>query len=185
MSTEIRIEGIIGRGDNMISAADVRKQLAAIAADADIDLHIDSLGGDAFEALAINESLQSHAGRIAVKIGSVCAGAAYLIAVAGDHISIDHNGFINVSHFRVSVDDASIVEFQKQIDVLKSLTERAVALITASRMHAPVFSKQALQEAMDDDCWHTAVGTVQAGLADGVLEREAAAGMGRAVSRAD
>ena len=50
-----------------------------------INLHISSLGGDAFDGIAIYNALRTHPARIVSRVDSMAASIASVIAQAGDH----------------------------------------------------------------------------------------------------
>ena len=71
-----------------ISAADVLAKLRAIPADGEIQLRINSGGGDVFEAVAIYNDLMAHPARCVATITGLAASAASLICMAADDIAM-------------------------------------------------------------------------------------------------
>jgi ATP-dependent protease ClpP protease subunit len=85
-STAIDIYGDIGFWG--ITAADMLAKLRAIPADGQIQLRINSGGGDVFEAIAIYNDLMAHPAKVTATITGVAASAASLICMAADEIAM-------------------------------------------------------------------------------------------------
>jgi ATP-dependent Clp protease protease subunit len=78
-----------------ITAKKVAAQLRAIG-DRDIEVHINSAGGDVFEGIAIYNILREHPHAITIKVMGMAASAASIIAMAGDTIEIGAASFIMI-----------------------------------------------------------------------------------------
>lgn len=101
----------LGTGDNIITMFDivgedywsgggitakkVAAQMRAIG-DRDIEVHLNSPGGDMFEGIAIYNVLREHPKNVTVKIMGMAASAASVIAMAGDTIEIGAASFIMI-----------------------------------------------------------------------------------------
>lgn len=101
----------LGTGDNIITMFDiigedfwsgggitakkVAAQLRAIG-DRDVEVHLNSPGGDMFEGIAIYNVLREHPKSVTVKIMGMAASAASVIAMAGDIIEIGAASFIMI-----------------------------------------------------------------------------------------
>lgn len=101
----------LGTGDNIITMFDiigedfwsgggitakkVAAQLRAIG-DRDVEVHLNSPGGDMFEGIAIYNVLREHPKSVTVKIMGMAASAASVIAMAGDTIEIGAASFIMI-----------------------------------------------------------------------------------------
>lgn len=62
----------------------------------DIEVIINSGGGDVFEGIAIYNLLKEYEGKITVKIIGLAASAASIIALAGDEVFISKNAFFMI-----------------------------------------------------------------------------------------
>lgn len=82
---ELMIYGEIGGWWGDVDATDFNKQLSAIDAD-QINVRINSIGGDVFTAQAIYAALRRHKATINVYVDGISASAATLIQMAGDNI---------------------------------------------------------------------------------------------------
>ncbi|MFD0792767.1 head maturation protease, ClpP-related [Mucilaginibacter litoreus] len=72
-------------GSGSLSSAYIKTQLDA-AAGADVEVHISSVGGSAFDAIAIYDLLKKYPGVVTTYIDALAASAASVIAMAGSKI---------------------------------------------------------------------------------------------------
>ena len=63
---------------------------------APLTLRLNSPGGSVFDAVAIYNALQRHAGNVTVSIDGIAASAASYIAMAGDEIIMPENAFLMI-----------------------------------------------------------------------------------------
>lgn len=92
--TEVLIYDEIGAYG--VSAKGFLAELGALPDDAAIDLRLNSPGGSVFDAVAIYNALQRHAGTITVWIDGIAASAASYIAMAGEEIVMPENAFLMI-----------------------------------------------------------------------------------------
>lgn len=78
-----------------VTAKKVQSQLRAIG-DRDVEVHINSYGGDMFEGIAVYNVLREHPNNITVKVMGMAASAASIIAMAGDTIEIGAASFLMI-----------------------------------------------------------------------------------------
>lgn len=78
-----------------VTAKKVQSQLRAIG-ERDVEVHINSYGGDMFEGIAIYNVLREHPHNITVKVMGMAASAASIIAMAGDQIEIGTASFLMI-----------------------------------------------------------------------------------------
>ncbi|WP_145111171.1 head maturation protease, ClpP-related [Cereibacter sediminicola] len=79
-----------------VSAKGFLAELGALPDAAPIDLRLNSPGGSVFDAVAIYNALQRHAGRVTVWIDGIAASAASYVAMAGDEIVMPENAFLMI-----------------------------------------------------------------------------------------
>ncbi|TFF32174.1 head maturation protease, ClpP-related [Mucilaginibacter psychrotolerans] len=72
-------------GSGSLSSAFIKTQLDA-AAGADVEVHISSVGGSAFDAIAIYDLLKKYPGNVTTYIDALAASAASVVAMAGKKI---------------------------------------------------------------------------------------------------
>lgn len=69
-------------GTGSLSSAYIQQQLE-VAGGADIEVHISSVGGSAFDAIAIYDMLKKYPGNVTTYVDALAASAASVIAMAG------------------------------------------------------------------------------------------------------
>jgi len=79
-----------------VTARSVTAKLKEIGSEADLEVHLNSPGGDMFEGIAIYNILAMHRGKITVKVLGLAASAASVIAMAGDEVQMGPGSFIMV-----------------------------------------------------------------------------------------
>ncbi|TSD67597.1 hypothetical protein FFF34_009460 [Inquilinus sp. KBS0705] len=72
-------------GSGSLSSAYIQTQLQA-AAGADVEVHISSVGGSAFDAITIYDLLKKYTGHVTTYIDALAASAASIVAMAGNKI---------------------------------------------------------------------------------------------------
>lgn len=82
------------------------RELRALGDKKEIDVYINSPGGDLFAGLAIHNALKRHQARVCVTIDGYAASAATLIAMAGDVVKMPVNASILVHNALLSLDGA-------------------------------------------------------------------------------
>lgn len=70
--------------------------LRSLGETADVNVIINSPGGDMFEGMAIYNILREHKGHVTVKIVGLAASAASIVAMAGDTVQIARAGFLMI-----------------------------------------------------------------------------------------
>ena len=79
-----------------VSAKAFLADLGKLPDKAPLTLRLNSPGGSVFDAVAIYNALQRHAGTITVSIDGIAASAASYIAMAGDEIIMPENAFLMI-----------------------------------------------------------------------------------------
>lgn len=78
-----------------VTAKRVAAALRGIGA-RDVEVHLNSPGGDMFEGISIYNILREHPGKVTVKVLGLAASAASIIAMAGDEIQIGAASFLMI-----------------------------------------------------------------------------------------
>lgn len=147
-------------GFDGITATMVVNTLAQL--EGDLDLHINSRGGDIFEGVAIHNAFKNYAGNIEVYIDSMAASAASFVAMAGDKIIIEKNAQMMIHEARATVFDATIEEIDEVKDLMETLND-VIAEMYADRAKA---DKDHIRALMKAETYFTATEAVEIGLAD-------------------
>lgn len=147
-----------------VQAADFRTQLSAVKSD-DIDVEINSPGGDVFAGVAIYNMLKLSGKKINVKVMGVAASAASLIAMAGDTIQMPKNTFMMV-HNPWGVSMGNSDEMRETADLLDKIGGSMLATY-AAKTGLP---DDALKEMLAVDTWMTADEALASGFATEVID---------------
>jgi ATP-dependent Clp protease protease subunit len=130
----------------------------------DIVLYLDSQGGDVFAAATIYNALKEYSGKITVKIGSMAASAASVIAVAGDEVLISPVGVIAI-HDPFTAIVGNSEEMLKAAAMLDCIKE---SIINAYQQKTGLSHKR-LAEMMSEERFISAHEAVKLGFCDGIL----------------
>jgi len=88
----------------------------------DITVWLNSPGGDVFAAVQIYNMLKEHKGKVTVKIDSIAASAASIVAMAGDDVLISPAGMLML-HDPMSLVFGNEADLAACIDMLKEVKE--------------------------------------------------------------
>lgn len=159
--TELFLYDVIG-GWFGIEASDVVRELMAITTD-QINVRINSPGGDVFDGIAIMNSLISHPATVNVTVDSLCASIATAIAMSGETITMMPGSQMMI-HNASGLCWGEAKDMRKLADVLDFQT-RNIASLYARRAGGEVDS---WLSAMDAETWLSDEEAVSQGLADQV-----------------
>lgn len=158
-----------------VSAAEFCGQLLALTC-AELHLHLNSPGGDYFEAVAMYNGLLNHPAAVTVHVDGLAASAASVLAMAGDRLVMGAGAQLMIHNSRtVAVGTAADLAAGAAVldtidgDIAGFYAERAAATGSGS---PDVASWRA---AMAAESWYTAAEAMAAGLADDVVRRPGAA----------
>ena len=154
------------------------------AAEGDIDLWINSPGGDCYAAAQIYNMLMEYKGNVAVKIDGIAASAASVVAMAGSTVEISPLGMLMI-HNPMTVSIGDTHEMERTITFLSEIKE---SIINAYELKTGL-SRAKISRLMDAETWMNAKKAVELGFADSVLyenreHRTSAAADGLIFSRA-
>lgn len=152
-----------------VSAKDFATQIAALDVD-QLNVHINSLGGDAWDGLAIMNALRRHRAHVEVTVDALAASAASVIAMAGDHIVMNRGAELMI-HEASGGCWGMAQDMRAAADVLDKLCD-SYADSYAARAGG---DRAQWRAAMRAETWYTAEEAVLAGLADEWVDAPAAA----------
>lgn len=150
--------------DDEVTPSAFKKELNA--GKGDITVWINSPGGDCFAAAQIYNMLREYPGKVTVKIDSLAASAASVIAMAGDTVLISPTGMLMI-HNPSTLAWGDRDDMQKAIDVLDSVRE---TLINAYQLKTGL-SHAKLVQMVDDETWMDAKQSIKLGFCDGMMTR--------------
>jgi len=134
------------------------------AAKGDIDLWINSPGGDCYAAAQIYNMLMEYKGNVAVKIDGIAASAASVVAMAGSTVEISPLGMLMI-HNPMTVSIGDTHEMERTITFLSEIKE---SIINAYELKTGL-SRAKISRLMDTETWMNAKKAVELGFADSVL----------------
>jgi len=150
-------------GDDVVGARQFIADLDALDVE-DIDLHINSPGGEVFEGLAIYNALREHPARVHVRVDGIAASIASVVAMAGDDIAMPKTAMMMI-HDPYGFAAGTAADMQNMAEALGKIKGTLVAAY-AERAKA---DEARLVQMMSDETWLTAAEAVEMGLADEVL----------------
>ena len=134
------------------------------AAEGDIDLWINSPGGDCYAAAQIYNMLMEYKGNVNVKIDWIAASAASVVAMAGSTVEISPLGMLMI-HNPMTVSIGDTHEMERTITFLSEIKE---SIINAYEIKTGL-SRAKISRLMDAETWMNAKKAVELGFADSVL----------------
>lgn len=161
-SVRIQIYGFIGDWWEGTDAATLAREISALDVD-EIEVHLNSPGGLAFDGIAIYNALRQHAAAVTVVVDGLAASAASIIAMAGDTVVMSLGS-------QMMIHDASGLCYGNAADMRTT----AGWLDKLSQSGAEIYAAKAggtaddWRAAMLAESWYTAQEAVDAGLADQV-----------------
>lgn len=144
-----------------VSAEAFLAELKMIRTD-EIELHINSGGGEVFDGIAIMNSLKDHPARVTVVVDGLAASAASFIAVGGaDHLVMQESATLMIHEaWTLAMGDSQAIEkTAAELDRVSGI----IAGIYAKKAGTPVEEWRA---AMRDESWFTAEEAMLVGLID-------------------
>lgn len=164
--TEVYIYDEIGMWGT--SAAGFVDELRSIKS-GNIDLHLNSPGGEVFDGTAIYNALVNHPATVTVYVDGLAASAASFIAQAGDEV-VMAQGSTMMIHDAAGFVWGNASDLRDTADILDKISN-GIASIYAERTGGTTAEWRAL---MVEEVWYTAKEAVTAGLADKVGGKRAA-----------
>lgn len=147
------------------TAKEFAAELDALGDLKQINVRINSPGGDVFEALAMHGALFRHPAQVTVYIDALCASAATLVALAGDEIHMADSAMWMI-HEPWTVAMGNSADLLKQSDLLDTVAAQIVNLYARKTGE----SADVIREWMRAETWYTAEQALAAGFVDAIDE---------------
>jgi ATP-dependent Clp protease protease subunit len=148
------------------SAKDLVQALASMGGK-DVHMHINSPGGDVFEARAMVAAVAGYGGKVVAYIDGLAASAATYLSLAADETHIVDGGMFMV-HNSWTLAWGNKHEMRTTADLLDKI-DGTIAADYAKKTGAEA-SK--IQEWMDAETWFTAAEALDAGFVDSVVSTD-------------
>ena len=146
-----------------VTAKRIASALRSIG-DKEVEVSVNSPGGDYFEGLAIYNLLRDHPAKVTVKIVGIAASAASVIAMAGDEIQIARAGFLMIHNtWVIAAGDRH--GFRDVADWLEPFDETAADIYAARTGLDP----KDIGKMLDRETWIGGKDAVEQGFADALL----------------
>lgn len=144
-----------------VTASDFAADLAAVKGD--IEVHLNTPGGDMFDGIAIYNTLKQRSDLVSIVIDSLAASAGSFIAMAADpgHLFIGKSASMMI-HDAFSMGIGNAQDLREFADMLDQQSDN-IAGIYADRSGHPASQ---WREAMRAETWYVGQEAVDAGLAD-------------------
>lgn len=161
----LRLEGPIDNesfwGDE-ITPAMFRDDLEA--EDGDVTVWINSPGGNVFAAAEIYTMLKEYAGAVTVRIASIAASAASVIAMAGDQVQMSPTALLMI-HDPSTIAMGNAKDMEKAIETLNEVKESIInAYIAKTGLR-----HNKVAELMESETWMNAKKALDLGFCDEIL----------------
>lgn len=135
----------------------------------EVNVEINSPGGDVFAGLAIYNGLRNSGKKVNVKVLGIAASAASLVAMAGDTIEMPENTFMMIHNpWTFAAGDAD--DLREQADLLDKIGDS----LTSTYARRTGKSAEEIQTLLAAETWFTAQEAVDAGFATAVTPAFAA-----------
>lgn len=165
-TAEIFIYEDVGEGwMGGVSAKQFAADLKALGAVTQIDLRLNSYGGEVFDGMAIYRQLVEHPAKVVAHVDGVAASIASVIAMAGSEIHIAEAGFMMI-HNASGLVLGEAKDMRQMADTLETITA-TIADVYVARTGKPAAE---LRKLMDAETWFNGAEAVAAGFATEVVE---------------
>lgn len=154
-------------GEWGISAREFVKELRALKDIDQLDLRINSRGGDVFDGVAIANQIQSHPANVTVHIDSLCASIATAIACAANQVIMAESGDYMI-HRAWTLMVGNQDDVADVLARLKAMDQKLVNIYQA-RTGMP---EDEIDSLMANESWFTAEQALQLGFVDEVQEMQ-------------
>lgn len=131
-----------------VSSADLSKQLEALGDVKQIDVHINSYGGEVAEGLAIYNALRRHKAKVTTYCDGFACSIASVIFMAGDERIMNESSLLMI-HNAWTLAMGNSAELRKQADDLEKITQ---ASVEAYKSHSSL-SEEEIKNLMDNETW--------------------------------
>lgn len=162
---ELFVYGEISEYWGQVDSKSFARQLSSISS-SEINVRVNSYGGEVFTAQAIYSLLKNHPASINVFIDGIAASAATIIAMAGDKIVMPSNAMMMV-HNPLTMGYGNANDFREVADLLDKVRETLLAVYREKTG----LSDEKLVELLDDETYMTAQEAFDYGFIDQIDEQ--------------
>lgn len=146
----------------MIEERTIAQALKDIGNATDVDVYVNSLGGNAYDGLAICNMFKAHPAKFHGRVMGIAASAATLLLCGCDTITIPKNALWMI-HEPMTFAFGFKDDMQKAIDQLDSATKAGIETYAAKNKKK---TREEIAALMQAETWFTGEEAVEAGFAD-------------------
>jgi ATP-dependent Clp protease protease subunit len=175
MNEELNIEILEGIGGWGFSYDSLRRSLKDFKG-SKIRVPLNSFGGDAFQALAIHNTLQGHRASVEINIVAYAASAGTMIASSGDHVTMADNGFYMI-HNPAGGGYGEADDMDTTAKLLRDLTDSMVEMYydrmergCKAKGKAPCLTRDEIRQMMAETTWLPAAKALEYGFVDALTK---------------
>ena len=130
-----------------------------------LNIHINSLGGEVFDGMAIANAIKAHTGKTRSYVEGICASISTVIALSADEVYMSENSLFMIHNaWGGSMGDAS--EMRKQADLLDKISNEIAKVYIAKS----TLSKEEVSDMMKEETWLDATEAKEMGFVDYITE---------------
>ena len=148
-----------------VTAVDFKNELNQLGDVSEIDVHINSAGGNVFEGHAIYNMLKMHKAQVNIYVDALAASIASVIAMSGDTIFMHKNSFMMIHNSWIMTLGNS-KDLRQTADLLDKTDQSSN---NAYLDKATNLSEAELKQLLEAETWLTADEALEKGLADEIL----------------
>lgn len=159
---DVNVFGFIGDSfeETSTSASDFARALKEAGGD-DVTIHINSCGGDVFDAQTMAETLRAYRGRTTASIEGLAASSASFFALTADEVVINPSALMMIHNpYTLAMGNAD--EMRKTADYLDKVRET----IAGQYVRKSGADVEDIYKMMDEETWFSAREAIEMGLAD-------------------
>ena len=153
--------------ENDVSAWGFKKELEELGEMSELNVHINSCGGETFQALAIYNLLKSLKAQINVYIDGIAASSASIIAMAGNKVYMPKTSLMMIHNCWTYV-LGNAEELRKTADDMDKVKEA----YKAAYLSKIKITEEELEKLLSDETYLTAQECLDKGFADELIETE-------------
>lgn len=147
-----------------VSAYNLTKEIDALDVD-EIDVFINSYGGEVAEGLAIYNALKRHKAKVVTYVDGFACSIASVIAMAGDERKMYRSSLLMI-HNAWTCASGNAAELRKQADDLETIMTASIA----TYMSVVNISEGELKELLDGETWITPDEALEKGFITEIVE---------------
>ncbi|MEN3088792.1 MAG: head maturation protease, ClpP-related [Staphylococcus pseudoxylosus] len=148
-----------------VTAVDFKNELNQLGDVSEINVHINSAGGNVFEGHAIYNMLKMHKAKVNIYVDALAASIASVIAMSGDTIFMHKNSFMMIHNSWIMTLGNS-KDLRQTADLLDKTDQSSN---NAYLDKATNLSEAELKQLLEAETWLTADEALEKGLADEIL----------------